>query len=265
MLCIHFDNIINIITGIGTMTASLIALFTLFELKRQRKESNRSEPFVKSTFVFIYGLKAGEYYFPFCYSPKKLDEEKIQDYSLTDWDFNLELVNVGFRSAKNIILNWNFSFKKAIDLIEKYNKDGLFKINLDDKVLDIIFVKSGYSQTDLFINQMNKQLFDFLLNSTSESFHSISLRFPIVVLELYSIYLCLIFGYYKNEKSIMRKFDIPDFPVLKLLLQYKDIAGVQYSKNFNLNITCSSFSNPMITQLKEKIGAYEIKVAEAPS
>ncbi|MGI6321712.1 MAG: hypothetical protein ACOXZO_00080 [Bacteroidales bacterium] len=261
-MCI--DQIINIIIGVCTLSASLIALFTLLEIKRQRKESNKPEPAIKSCLVHIYGMKFKNYYFPFNFSQELYkDENSIANAFLSD--FYIELVNVGIRSAKNILVEWNFDFNKTLELIEKDNKDGLFKININSKLLEILFPLNEYKEFNMIENQMGSKCFDFLLNSTPESFDTIRLMFPRVVLKLYLIKLCLVFGYYKKDekdKNLLSRIDPLDFPDLELKINYEDIAGVPYLKRFVLRINLVTFTNPMTTELKHLVGTLQIKADE---
>ncbi len=254
------DQIISFLTGIGTLAASLIALCTLLEIKRQRKESNKPEPAIKSTLISVYGMEFKDYYFPFNFSQSNdSDSETVNDIM----DFRLDLVNVGIRSAKNIKVLWEFDFKKAIDFIETLNQDGLFKINLSDKRLEILFPKADYKEFNMIKNQLGEKQFDFLLNSTPESFDTIYLNIPIAVLKLYVIKLCLLLGYYKSDKSTQpKKVQFGEFPKLILRINYEDIAGVPYKKTFNFDIDLFSFTDPMTTRLEHKVGKLIIKANE---
>lgn len=93
------DQILSLLTGIGTLAASLIALFTLLEIKRQRKESNKPEPAIKSTLIGVYGIEFKDYYFPFNFSQSNDTESESKNDIM---DFRLDLVNVGIRSAKTL-------------------------------------------------------------------------------------------------------------------------------------------------------------------
>ena len=254
------DQIINLITGFGTLAASLIALFTLLEIKRQRKESNKPEPAIKSTIMYVYGFEFQDYFFPFRFSHLNYSGTEFKSDFL---DFRLELVNVGIRSAKNIKVKWEFDFKNAIDSIEKVNQDGLFKINLSEKKLEILFPKADYKEFNMINNQLGEKRFDFLLNSTPESFDTIYLTIPPSIMKLYVIKLSLLFGYYKTDKSTQHKIvDFGDFPKLILNIEYEDIAGVPYKKIFDLKTDLLSFTNPMITKLEYKIGELIIESNE---
>lgn len=257
-MCI--DQIISLIVGLGTLSASLIALLTLLEIKRQRKESNKPEPAIKSTLISVYGTEFKDYYFPFNFSQSN---DSGTESSNKIMDFRLDLVNVGIRSAKNIKVLWDFDFKKAIDNIESLNQDGLFKINLSNTRLEILFPKADYKEFNMIKNQLGEKQFDFLLNSTPESFNTIYLRIPIAVLKLYVIKLCLLFGYYKSDKNIHpKKVEVGEFPKLVLIINYEDIAGVPYKKTFDFEIDLFSFADPMAIKLNHKIGELEIKANE---
>lgn len=254
------DQIISLLTGIGTLTASFIALFTLLEIKRQRKESNKPEPAIKSTLIGVYGMEFKDYYFPFNFSQSNDTDSNLKHDIM---DFRLDLVNVGIRSAKNIKVLWEFDFKNAIDCIETINQDGLFKINLSVKSLEILFPKADYKEYNMINNQLGEKQFDFLLNSTPESFDTIYLNIPIAVLKLYIIKLCLLLGYYKSDKSTQpKKVEFGEFPKLILNINYEDIAGVPYKKTFDFDIDLFSFTDPMTTKLEHKIGELIIKANE---
>lgn len=257
----YTDQIINLISGLATLSASLIALFTLLEIKRQRKQSYKPEPVIKSSLIYVYSEKFKEYYFPFKIS-RELYKNENSIVNLSFSDFYLELVNVGISSAKNLSIKWDFDFNKAISTIESKNEDRLFLINYNTKSLEIKFPLDNYREVNVVKNQFEIINFDYLVNSTSNSFDVIPLRVPVAVMRLYLVYISLALEFYNiNEKS-SKNGSLDNFPELSLNIRYEDISGNKYSKFFNVEFDFVSFMNPMDIKFKHETGTILVNIKE---
>jgi hypothetical protein len=246
--------IIELLTGIGTLGASFIALFTLLEIKRQRIEANKPELTLKSTSIHIYSYKYKKFNLPLIFVKKPLKENQIADRSLLSSLF-IDLINVGIHSAKNIMVYWDFNFKTAIEQINLNNKNNLFMFNLRERVLFIDFLNGELKKTNNIELYKNKHSFGFLLSSSSGSFDTVHLNFPSVVLELFLIDI-----YLKNSFDLIVP---PKFPELKLNLEYEDIAGVHYSKKFSFDFDISFLCMPIFFDgPAHEVGQLEIKATE---
>lgn len=255
--------VMNVVTGVSALSASLIALFTLCEIKRQRKEANKPDIAVRQKLVYVHGVRYNDFTLPFLFSESGEPVAKPNDAVS---NCSLDIVNFGIRSAKDIKLRWEFDFKGAINSIKEQDDEKIFNLELIGNILKVSMQLSGYKVSNLYMNQLRGVDVDFILNSTPDSFDTIYLQFPIIVLELYVISLCLSLGFYKSENvESPEKGELGQFRKPLLIMEYKDIGGVRYAKTFSFDIDMVLFDDPMKVMANQRVGELVITSKEMKS
>lgn len=253
MACIEM--LMNIIASIGTLIAALIALFTLLEIKMQRKESNKPELAIRGKLIFIYSIKYKDYYLPFLFSDSEIySQEREEGLS----NCKLDVVNVGIRSAKNVKCEWEFDFESAIDSINRLDSDRLFDFNLCNQRLVVAMDKAGYKKYTMIENVFRIQQFDFILNSVTGSYDTVYLYIPTIVLEFFTIKHCLLSGYYKSDEISPSHTSDIEFPKPIVKIYYEDISGIHYNKKYVFDVNLMSFTNPMNGSSERSVGELTI-------
>lgn len=143
--------ILIIITSIGTLISSLAALFTVIELKKQRNVSYIPEILLDdSRYSLFISPNIFETY-PMSFLKTDLNEKE----SYTESELNnreqflqVELYNVGIGTAKKIETEWDFNFRKASKVLEKYFNDDWFASKYDGKTT-IRYKKSNTGTYDM--------------------------------------------------------------------------------------------------------------------
>ncbi|GEM_PF-2480459 len=232
---LKYKSLIEIFAGLGTFIAAIIALYSIFELRKQRRAMYKPQLFLDSfTFEAInnplllennlnkfrgkYNGKGG----------KTLSESSFVLY---------ELENLGFGVAKSVECKWEFDYKSAYKAISnvspsEYKWDKL--INYDILSTDLGFQKT-FNPEDLKTEKIN-----FIL-PISQGGKKRSLSIPEIIVDCYLYFLLF---KHKLTEEICQTFYHEEFiemPKLKLKLKYKDLANKTYRMNLNIDVSCVSF------------------------
>ncbi len=227
--------LVLILAGIGTFISSLIAIFTLKEVIKQRLSLYKPDILLKTFSVTISKS-------PLQREPEELLSYKVcnfNDYSINDNNTKFEnsakykVENLGLGVAKNIKCEWQFNTKKAIKEIEKImtlnyslsyhkNLNLYFLVNLRDD-------EFHYSS---FAN-INKQSIDYISPINIQQhyhYHTI----PEII--IFTHYLFLLFK--KNlvemtgENFHIFSFEDYKFPEPILKIEYRDLNNKKHSNKY---------------------------------
>lgn len=214
------DQWISLGTLILTFATTLIILFTLFEMSRQRKNSYKPHIVIPKQFIYAKTKKD-----PFSdiwslnslkdISSKKL--EKIKDYTIS-------LYNLGLGPAKNIEMTWKFDedIIKKIKKISKKN-DMLLVINKN-----FISVESEKRNIYHAVNRNLEDHRDYLLPSNISK-EGLECQIPLSYKALMSLYIHLS---WRDDDALS---NLNMFP-LYLAIYYEDISGKKYVQKFSFEI-----------------------------
>jgi len=249
-IILKYKELILILAGIGTFVSAMIAVFTLYEVKKQRLSLYLPDILIKSFIVSISKC------------PLQKDDEELIEYKTSDFnDYSIDsnnidfevsakykVDNVGFGVAKNIVCKWQFDTKKAIKAIEKVIPNN-YKINWH-KALNIYFLHNldnedfHYSANAI----IDKQEIDYITPiNVQQHFHLHAI--PEII--IFTNYLFLIFKNNLVDKTgdNFNVFEFNDYkfpnPVLKV--KYKDINGKNHKREYIFKLTAVN------TQIEEVI------------
>lgn len=215
------DQYVSIASSIGTVLAATIALFTLLEMRAQRKRSHQPDIIVdKKVFEQIPDPTS---------SNTSLWVEKINS-SLNPMKgqnvfkkFSLRIINVGLGTARNIEIEWDFDIKKIIETINS--------IEVDNKILlSKGFLEANEGKTLVSTKNHFKKT-DFILPFSSENnvFECIvPLAYIYLVSTLYKKH-----SFEGNGKSTISAFK---FPKLHLEIKYSNIENDKFKRTFDIEI-----------------------------
>jgi len=221
---INFENLIQNLSGLGVFITSLISLFTLLVLIKQRKDSFR--PWV----IFGHRLNAKcriEQNNILKTKWEKAYLEKEDDFI----EFTFKLFNVGVGIAENVTVKEIFDLKKAKNLILKFDKDKEFNIEENDNILEIsttfdnsfmlLNIEKSTRELGTFINRQQVEPQEYIFTDTCLAFLS-----------------C--FEYLRNKHK--RKMSLDKFPNCIYELRYADVEGKIYKAKYVCKIS-SIFSD----------------------
>lgn len=245
--------LINILSGIGTFVSSIIALYTLREVIKQRLSTYKPEILIKSFIVYInkspLELKSEEL---LLYKTENFNEYNKNSIEKINTDFGVSCLykveNLGFGPAKKLKLTWSYDTKKALKIIEKLLPDRYYFNQY--KPLDYYFLVDKRN-SDYHFSITNKNItiqnIDYLtpINIKEHShYHSI----PEEIILTYNLYYIFKNNLIKTlNENCYGGSDFGNLPQPNLKMEYEDINGKKYSKEFKFNISLVS------TQLEETI------------
>jgi hypothetical protein len=234
---------IEILASVGSFFSAIVAMITLFEIKKQRHSMYKPEIFLT----------------PLCFKPEYnpiIENEKIRSYTLLEYNNYQEdklelksqinilykLENLGFGVASNVLCQWNFDYSKAIKEMEKILPEDF---TLSDQ-FDYTFINRKSNPNFLIAANVedikNNQKIDFIPPINFKEHHNLH-SIPHSIIIIYLMYLL----FNKNLISDTGKmFYIEEFEALpkpKVIIEYKDLNGKKYSKTYTLSISACSLQS----------------------
>jgi hypothetical protein len=233
-----FSEWINIIASVGTFLSALIAAYTIIEVRKQRRSSYKPELFLDS-FCYFASNNPLLYHELVMYrvSPfNEIFEGKNENPKRISVNYKLE--NLGFGIAKSVECQWEFDYKKAIEIIEDQLPDGYYLNRVLDDYISLEHVsKSIY--ISFYLKDLEKQAFDFV-RPASVGENKKHLAIPNIIIDCYLIVLILKYQLLENTCKNYRYEEFEDFPKVTLNLKYKDLQNKVYKKKLSLNISSAS-------------------------
>lgn len=237
--------LINILSGIGTFLSSIVAIYTLREVIKQRLSTYKPEILIKSFVVYIskspLELKKDELllYKTDNFNEYIKNDDKINGEYSVSCLYKVE--NLGFGPAKKIKLVWTYDTERALKLIEEMLPERYFFERFDSLNYFFLIDKQNEEFHFSITNQKTTvQNIDYItpINIKEHShFHSI----PKEIILTY--FLFFIIKYKLTESKSENFYTIPslnELPIPMLNLRYEDINGKVYKKDFQFNISLTT-------------------------
>lgn len=235
----YIEKIINNLSGIGTFISSIIALYALKELIKQRRAMYRPRLFLSDFTLSVKGNPLVNpknfYYFKLhnLYEPE--NKEDISKHSISSQVF---LENIGFGIANKVKYEWSFDFKKAIKILCELDKELKHQIRKDDN--SVIIERKGEYFNHYQFDDLNKEKNIDFIKPESLKTNNKPLSIPMIISSIHMDYVLL-----KNnmKTEICERFEYEEyvsFPIPKLKISYEDIAGKKYTSVYNFKLSCSN-------------------------
>jgi len=210
------------LSSIGTFITSIIALFTLFSLKKQRKES------IRPIIILYHGAYA------ICEAENGgILKSKWKDGE-TDYEYpSIKIKNAGVGFAQNIQIIESFDLNKAIRYIKKLDSNNEFNITLER---DELRITTSFDSTSI-LNFNFKYVSDGFTKLPYGQDKDGDLTIPNVYLSLLSC-----FSYLKEKNQFL---SLADFPKIDYKIKFEDVESKVYLSKYKIStfaINSSSFS-----------------------
>lgn len=215
----------TVVSSIGTFISSIVVLFTLIEINKQRKAVYRPDLVFSNSRYFLYWDMVKSDLFPGLWYPQE------RPPGVTKYDEKLIAVNgfnIGLGAAKSIEIEWEFNIDYFIKQISEKDKAGNFKIEWELQNQAVLAVETFGKKFSINTKVDNHQQIDFVLPSHIDK-NSLQIRLPFSYLILTSII------YYLELKS--EDCDIPFLPPLRMTVNYTDIGNNRHRKRYELKIS----------------------------
>ena len=230
---IDYNNLVQNLSGIGAFITSLITLFTLIVLIKQRKDSFRPR--------VIFGDRISAT----CIAEddntlKTKWNEAYPDKDEEVFDFCFELLNVGVGVAENVIVSEYFDYKKAIKFIKQLDKENEFIFN---KVDDIIELTTTFddSFTMIYLENEPRELGTFITRQQEKPQKYVFTDSCLAFLSC--------FDYLRNKYDQYMKLD--KYPKCYYKIQYSDIEGKRYKSKYTCKVSSVLIDDYTFTFMKK--------------
>lgn len=239
---------INIAIASIAFITSIIALFTINEMRKQRIHSYFPDLNMANFKFYLY---KGDYdsredsIILYCYKNKKELNEPINGYN----ELTIGINNIGFGVAKNIKWSWNFNIDLAQQEICKNTK---IKWILEN---DYLGVKYNKLNIDWYFNINSDNIggnANFILPYSYEN-KAIEIVIPEYFIFLYWLYVVSLL-----EDETLKTLDL-NFPPLELNLNYTDIHSNNLTKVFFIELHFDIFRSPYNETNELALLRFEIK------
>ncbi|MBI2004454.1 hypothetical protein HYS72_03255 [Candidatus Pacearchaeota archaeon] len=208
------QNNIQTISLIVNVVVSLILLWTLFEMRNQRKSMYMPELLIKNHAFKIR---------------KKKDLKFSWEFNIpSSSNFLLSITNVGFGIAKNINLGYSYDVDKFVRLIRELDTRNLFNLKKEDA-----WIKLEGNKLKSLINLKCLAYFDNFLKNNED----MKISLPYSYQQLFSI---MVFLSLQSSSENFSKY-INMIPKLKLKINYQDIGERKITKKYVLNMKMFMF------------------------
>lgn len=255
--------LILILAGIGTFISSLIGIFTLREVIKQRLSLYKPDILIKSFLVAISK------------SPFQKDNEELIMYKVcnsNDYSVNYNNIvfenspkykveNLGFGVAKNIKCEWQFNTQKAIKEIEKImTSEYSFSYHKD---LNLYFLKKQMNEDFHYsaFADFDKQNIDYISPINMQQhyhFHTI----PDILIYTHFLFMLFKKNLLENKGENFHLFTFDDFqfpkPILKI--NYKDLNNKTYTIKYKFKITAVQTQIEDIIDLTKEFCYFEFEL-----
>ena len=237
MTTTQIDFFVDIIAGIGTFISSIIALFALKEVIKQRQAMYQPKLYFNEFSLSVKGNPHSEkkslyhYYLHNLYEPVKEDNRK--GYSVLAQFF---FENIGYGVASNINYEWTFDYVKAVKIICKLDVKFRYVNDKEDKSIMIIFDDNYFSSYN-YDDIGNTKKIDFIKpESLQQNFKPTTI--PISITNIHMDYVMTKNKMFSEKCKRFNYEDFENFPIPKLTISYHDIANRKYKAEYSFNMCC---------------------------
>ncbi len=237
-LCdLNYDNLIQNISGIGAFITSVITLFTLYVLIKQRKDSFRPRV------IFGHRVSAkciidDDYDKNWLFKTKWVDAyPKKKEKNV---DFCFDVLNVGEGIAENVRIKESFNVNKAIRFIKKIDLKNEF-VFVDNK--DLFEVRTTFDESYIYtqIDTEARELGTFVSRHQKKPS-------KYIFTDSYLAFLAC-FDYLRNKYGHYLSLD--GFPKCNFEISYEDMEGTKYKSKYYCKVTSVLLDDYTFTFIKK--------------
>lgn len=220
------DQIIAVIASVGACSAAVATFLTVLQIAKQRKASYRPELTLSRT-LFDASVDP----ITGCALPNlwvKVSTPGEAPLPTRTRGFALELSNIGLGAAKNISVSWSFPFRELVretnDLAQRALVPAYFTFENDTLSLHSEVV----GEATCFWKNQKKAYIDYVLSA--------AVQHAAIALDLPSAYIYATSGLIYFTTVNKQKETFPDIPLLKLDIEYLDIADGKHRASFDIRL-----------------------------
>lgn len=217
---------------IGTFLAAVVSLLTLCEMRKQRLTTIQPDIVLQNIgHLHLYYKPNLDLFasWPYLWSLKPVDPENVQLEPNMLSAFNIDLINVGVNTAKNVTYRWEYDIEHYVSAVTRLNVVSEITFSNDFRS-DIIITRSKTLSILPGIDKCRPELF----------FLAVGNSFTIPFCESYTYLLSLwVHGKFQASgsssdtklfNSMIDEFN--QFPPLSLFITFFDLSGKKYTRQY---------------------------------
>lgn len=227
---------ILIASNIAAFITALAALFTVLEMRRQRKSSYLPDFAFEPKNFSLYKSESNSN-IPLSY----FDKSKKTAINNSLERVNLRCFNVGFGTAKEVSLSWEFDVLEFANLITKTDSEIDIKVWKEKFGVEIESEKLKIKKMHMD-GQLSQKIHHVMPVSISDQ--PLSVLIPPMYMDLYSIYIYSNIKRMQSETEESKISSYEEPPVLKLSMSFNDIEGKTHNQKFEFTPLFYSMTAP---------------------
>lgn len=234
---------VNILSGIGTFISSIIALFALKEIAKQRRTMYQPKIYLNEFALAVKGnpfLNDKEFYFFHLHNLyEPVDKNDSNDFSVKAQFF---LENIGYGVASKVRCKWSFDYISAAKQLSKLESNLNYQL---DKGNSLVITKNAKYHRSYDIKEIEKiSKIDFIKPESLQK-NSKPTIIPSVITNIYMDYTMIKNKMYNQDCIWFPNENFENFPNPKLELFYEDLAGKEYKVTYEFKMSCCISINQM--------------------
>ena len=233
------NNIVAIVSIVGTFLSSVIAVFTLTEVMKQRRAMYRPKIFLNEFLLTVQGNpmvpEKKFYYFKLhnLYEPE--NKQVVEKESILAQFF---FENIGYGIASKIRYEWQFDYLLAVKKISALSEN--IATHIDHKDKSIIITLNGTYYSSYRFNDIEKEKKIDFIKPESLQKNTKPTTIPMIITSIHMDYIMLKNKILSKECKFFQEEDFDGFPKASLQIQYEDIAEKPYYSTYNFKIKGSN-------------------------
>lgn len=248
------SEIISLSSSIAAFITSGISLFTLLEMKRQRRQSLKPDIVLLKTkwYTFYDNIKL-----PSIWSNQEIDTKEYnrivnnENHISEKNNFKFTLSNIGLQAAKNILIEWNCEIEDYIKFINKYNNKREYNIEFNKTAKNIVIESKNLNE---IISKNNITNLEYIMPFKND-YDSVNINLPIIIKELITCFIDIQNSIIYNKQLS----EILEIPELQLNISYFDIMNNKYIKKYKIKPIVVCYKNIANDNYISTHGYFDIK------
>jgi hypothetical protein len=213
------DRWIALLSSLSALGATFVALFTLGEMRRQRRSQNLISLFVPE---FQWSVNIAEDLSSF--------ETRIRDRKIDSRFPSAEIVNLGRAPATAVTVKSSYRFLDIQKFLGSYRDDRQFHISSSENQFRSLKTQAGELMVNRELDGFTS--IDFISPTSPEEIGRAIFKLPLIYLIVFGEYLRLLWDILESRANTSLQEESSRLFIVTLTVEYKDIEGRSYTDHF---------------------------------
>jgi hypothetical protein len=226
------EQLISAVGQIATWVTVILVFFTLIEMEKQRKASQKPELIIPNISLFGYSESRDDIFIVSSWSDKKLKDDEV----ILEKRPYITIYNIGAGAAKEISIKWRFDIEETMKLVQDYCYRNSIPI-IVSKQSDFLHIETKGRGTHINIKASLEDEHAYLMPASVTS-QGLTSALPWAFLELTSILIFINIDQTQRNSGNKVVFPVEEssfeIPSMQCELSYVDIGGGRYTKKLEV-------------------------------